>query len=139
MRLYPNPASEYVTIELPENKNAVGFLFSSKGEPFVTFNFTGNTKLSLKGFEPGLFFVLLNTDSKIYSSNAIERYGPPSVKGKIIRIKYCTQLPSPTPAIALFANVPQYIKEPYKRYIENQLRDNFNFTGVPVQIYFRQK
>ena len=70
---------------------------------------------------------------------AIENYGPPSVKGKFIKIKYCTQLPSPTPAFALFANLPQYIKEPYKRYIENQLRDNFNFTGVPIQIYFRQK
>lgn len=70
---------------------------------------------------------------------AIEEYAPPSVKGKFIKIKYCTQLPSPTPAFALFANLPQYIKEPYKRYIENQLRDNFNFTGVPIQIYFRQK
>ncbi len=70
---------------------------------------------------------------------AIEKYGPPSVKGKFIKIKYCTQLPSPTPTFALFANLPQYIKEPYKRYIENQLRDNFNFTGVPIQIFFRQK
>ena len=70
---------------------------------------------------------------------AIENYGPPSVKGKFIKIKYCTQLPSPTPAFALFANLPQYIKEPYKRYIENQLRDNFNFTGVPIQVYLRQK
>ena len=70
---------------------------------------------------------------------AIEKYGPPSVKGKFIRIKYVTQLPSRTPAFALFANLPQYIKEPYRRYIENQIRDNFDFTGVPIQIYFRQK
>jgi GTP-binding protein len=70
---------------------------------------------------------------------AIEAYGPPSVKGKYIKIKYSTQLPSPTPSFALFANLPQYIKEPYRRYIENQIRDNFNFTGVPIQIYFRQK
>jgi len=70
---------------------------------------------------------------------AIEAYGPPSVKGKFIKIKYCTQLPSQTPAFALFANLPQYIKEPYRRYIENQIRDNFNLTGVPIQIYFRQK
>ncbi len=70
---------------------------------------------------------------------AIENYGPPAVKGKFVKIKYCTQLPSPTPTFALFANLPQYIKEPYRRYIENQLRDNFNFTGVPIQIYFRQK
>lgn len=71
--------------------------------------------------------------------DAIDKYGPPSVKGKFIKIKYCTQLPSATPAFALFANLPQYIREPYKRYIENQLRDNFNLTGVPIQIYFRQK
>jgi len=70
---------------------------------------------------------------------AIEAYGPPTVKGKYIRIKYVTQLPSQTPAFALFANLPQYIKEPYRRYIENQIRDNFDFTGVPIQIYFRQK
>jgi len=70
---------------------------------------------------------------------AIENYGPPSVKGKFIKIKYCTQLPSATPAFALFANLPQYIREPYKRYIENQLRDNFKFTGVPIQVFFRQK
>ncbi|MCK3683936.1 ribosome biogenesis GTPase Der [Maribellus sp. YY47] len=70
---------------------------------------------------------------------AIENYGPPAVKGKFVKIKYCTQLPSPTPTFALFANLPQYIREPYKRYIENQLRDNFNFTGVPIQIFFRQK
>lgn len=70
---------------------------------------------------------------------AIESYSPPTVKGKFIRIKYVTQLPSKTPAFAFFANLPQYIKEGYRRYLENQIRDNFNFTGVPIQIYFRQK
>lgn len=70
---------------------------------------------------------------------AIEKFPPPSVKGKYIKIKYVTQLPSPTPSFAFFANLPQYIKEPYRRYIENQLRDHFNFTGVPIQVYFRQK
>jgi len=70
---------------------------------------------------------------------AIETYPPPSVKGKFVKIKYVTQLPSPTPAFALFANLPQYIKEPYRRYIENQIRKHFNFTGVPIQVYFRQK
>lgn len=70
---------------------------------------------------------------------AVEAYPPPSVKGKYIKIKYVTQLPSPTPSFALFANLPQYIKEPYRRYIENQIRDNFDFTGVPIQVYFRQK
>lgn len=70
---------------------------------------------------------------------AIEKYPPPSVKGKYIKIKYVTQLPSPTPSFALFANLPQYIKDPYRRYIENQLRDNFKFSGVPLQIFFRKK
>ncbi len=70
---------------------------------------------------------------------AIEKYPPPSVKGKHIKIKYATQLPSPTPSFALFANLPQYIKEPYRRYIENQIREKFNFSGVPIQVYFRQK
>ena len=70
---------------------------------------------------------------------AVEKYPPPSVKGKYIKIKYVTQLPSQTPSIALFANLPQYIKEPYRRYIENQIRGHFDFTGVPIQVYFRQK
>lgn len=70
---------------------------------------------------------------------AVETYPPPSVKGKYIKIKYVTQLPSPTPAFALFANLPQYIKAPYKRYIENKIREHFDFSGVPIQVYFRQK
>ncbi len=70
---------------------------------------------------------------------AIEKYPPPSIKGKYIKIKYVTQLPSPTPSFALFANLPQYIKDPYRRYIENQIRENFSFTGVPIQIFFRKK
>jgi len=70
---------------------------------------------------------------------AIEKYPPPSIKGKYVKIKYVTQLPSPTPSFALFANLPQYIKEPYKRYIENQIRENFNFSGIPIQVFFRKK
>lgn len=70
---------------------------------------------------------------------AIEAYPPPSTKGKFVKIKYVTQIPSPTPSFALFANLPQYVKEPYRRYIENKIREKFNFTGVPIQVYFRQK
>lgn len=70
---------------------------------------------------------------------AIESFPPPSVKGKYIRIKYVTQLPSPTPSFAFFCNLPQYVKEPYKRYLENKIRENFNFTGVPLQLFFRKK
>ena len=69
----------------------------------------------------------------------IDKYPPPAIKGKYIKIKYCTQLPINTPTFVFFANLPQYIKDPYKRYIENKLRENFNFSGVPLQIYFRKK
>ena len=69
----------------------------------------------------------------------IEAFPPPAVKGKFIRIKYVTQLPNKTPSFAFFCNLPQYIKDPYKRYLENKLRENFNFTGVPIRIYMRKK
>ena len=69
----------------------------------------------------------------------IDHNPPPAIKGKYIRIKFCTQLPTKTPTFAFFANLPQYIKDPYKRYIENKLRESFNFTGVPLQIFFRKK
>ena len=64
---------------------------------------------------------------------------PPSIKGKHIRIKYVTQLPAAYPVFALFCNFPQYIREPYRRYIENRLRDSFELTGTPAKIYFRKK
>ncbi len=69
----------------------------------------------------------------------IEDSPPASTKGKYIRIKYATQLPTPTPQFAFFVNLPQYIKESYRRYIENKLRERWDFSGVPMQIYFRQK
>ena len=64
---------------------------------------------------------------------------PPSYKGKYVKIKYRNQLPTYAPSFAFFANLPQYIKDPYKRFVENQLRKHFNFEGVPLQIYFRKK
>ncbi|MBP5364923.1 MAG: ribosome biogenesis GTPase Der [Bacteroidales bacterium] len=69
----------------------------------------------------------------------IENFPPPSTKGKFIKIKYITQLPSTTPTFAFFCNLPQYIKEPYKRFLENKIRDNWKFTGVPINIVFRKK
>lgn len=69
----------------------------------------------------------------------IEDTPPPALKGKYIKIKYCTQLPTATPQFAFFCNLPQYVKEPYRRFVENQLRKNFDFTGVPIEVYFRQK
>ena len=69
----------------------------------------------------------------------INQNPPPATKGKYIRIKFCTQLPTKTPTFAFFANLPQYIKDPYKRFLENKLREHFDFTGVPLQIFFRKK
>jgi len=69
----------------------------------------------------------------------IEETPPPAWKGKYVKIKYVTQLPTKFPAFAFFCNLPQYVKDPYKRFLENQLRANFNLTGCPVQIYIRQK
>ena len=70
---------------------------------------------------------------------AIEDYHPPAVKGKYIRIKYVTQLPTHAPAFAFYCNLPQYIREAYKRYLENQIRKHFQFTGVPMKIFMRKK
>ena len=68
-----------------------------------------------------------------------ENTPPPALKGKYIKIKYCVQLPTPSPQFVFFCNLPQYVKDPYKRFTENQLRKEFGFTGVPIEIYFRQK
>lgn len=69
----------------------------------------------------------------------IERNPPPAYKGKYVKIKFITQLPTPQPQFAFFCNLPQYVKEPYKRFLENQLRDHFNFHGVPISVYMRKK
>ncbi len=70
---------------------------------------------------------------------AIENYPPPSLKGKYVKIKYVTQLPTYAPSFAFYCNLPQYVKEPYKRFLENKIRENWNFTGVPIQIFMRKK
>ncbi len=69
----------------------------------------------------------------------IEDYQPPSIKGKYIKIKYVTQLPTHAPTFAFFCNLPQYIKDPYKRFLENKIREKWDFTGVPIQIFMRKK
>jgi GTPase len=70
---------------------------------------------------------------------AIEEHHPPAHKGKFVKIKFVTQLPTHNPSFAFYCNLPQYIKEPYKRYLENRLRENFNLTGVPIQVFIRKK
>ena len=74
-----------------------------------------------------------------YMLPIIEETPPPSTKGKYIRIKYAMQLPTPTPQFVFFCNLPQYIRENYRRFLENHLREHWDFSGVPIQIYFRQK
>ncbi len=70
----------------------------------------------------------------------IEAYPPPSLKGKYIKIKYCTQLPNTQiPSFVFFANLPQYVKEPYRRFLENKMRERWSFSGTPINIYLRQK
>jgi GTP-binding protein len=69
----------------------------------------------------------------------INQNPPPAIKGKYIKIKYITQLPTHAPAFAFFCNLPQYIKEPYKRFLENKIREQWNFTGVPLRLFFRKK
>lgn len=70
----------------------------------------------------------------------IEAYPPPSIKGKYIKIKYCAQLPNTQiPSFVFYANLPQYVKEPYRRFLENKIRERWNFTGTPINIFIRQK
>ena len=70
----------------------------------------------------------------------IENYPPPSMKGKYIKIKYCSQLPNTQiPSFVFYANLPQYVKEPYKRFLENKIREKWNFCGTPINIFIRQK
>jgi len=99
----------------------------------------------LKGLETAIE-VYKNRSQKISTSDLnetmleiIEKNPPPATKGKYIKIKYCTMLPTNTPTFAFFANLPQYIKETYKRFLENKIREIYDFSGVPITIYFRQK
>ncbi|MDJ1506707.1 ribosome biogenesis GTPase Der [Xanthocytophaga agilis] len=69
----------------------------------------------------------------------IEHYPPPAVKGKYIKIKYITQLPTKTPTFAFFCNLPQYIQKPYERFLENKIREHFSFEGIPINLVFRKK
>ena len=90
-----------------------------------------------------LFFFFI-TPTRCNLSNetilkAIEAYHPPVVRGHPVKIKYITQLPTVVPSFAFFCNFPDDIKQPYKNYLENQLREKFNFRGVPIRLFFRKK
>jgi GTP-binding protein len=99
-------------------------------------------------------FDVLQTAAKVYENRTrriptsqlneamlpeIEDYPPPSIKGKYVRIKFATQLPTLSPSFAFFCNLPQYVREDYKRFLENKLRQHFEFTGCPIQLFMRKK
>ena len=69
----------------------------------------------------------------------IENYPPPAWKGKYIKIKYVTQLPTKSPSFAFFCNLPQWVKEPYRRYLENKIREKWDFSGTPINVFMREK
>ena len=120
-----------------------------KLEPFTDFPIIFISALTkqrvLKAFEEGVK-VYQRRKQRISTSklndtmlDIIQGYPPPAVKGKYVKIKFCTQLPTRTPQFAFFANLPQYIKEPYKRFLENKMRKEFDFYGAPIEIFFRKK
>jgi GTP-binding protein len=120
-----------------------------KLEPFTDFPIIFTSAISkqrvLKAFEEGVK-VYERRKQKISTSKLndtmleiIKGFPPPAVKGKYVKIKFCTQLPTRTPQFAFFANLPQYVKEPYKRFLENKMRKEFDFHGAPIEIFFRQK
>ena len=69
----------------------------------------------------------------------VQNRPPPAYKGKFVKIKFCTQLPTPYPQFAFFCNLPQYVREPYKRFLENKLREHYDFSGVPMTVFLRKK
>ncbi len=134
-----------------ENHTAKNFTEHIKKEiaPFddvpILFISAKNKQRIFKAIEEGMK-VYQNRKKKIKTSKLnevmlpiIQKNPPPAHKGKYIKIKFATQLPTHSPKFAFFANLPQYIKEPYKRFVENRLRENFDFKGVPIEIYFRKK
>lgn len=120
-----------------------------KTAPFTDFPIITTSVLKkqrvLKAFEEGMK-VYANRSLRIptrklndYLLEVIQHTPPPAIKGKYIKIKYITQLPTATPAFAFFCNHPQYVKDPYKRFLENKIRAQYDFHGVPIQIYMRKK
>jgi len=139
--------------DLVEKENNTHKVFEKaikeKTAPFtdipVVFTSAINKQRVLKALEAGQA-VYQNRSLKITTSKLndvmlplVDKFHHPSVKGKEINIKYITQLPTPFPAFAFFCNLPQYVKESYKNYLENKIREHFNFSGVPIQIFFRKK
>ena len=112
--------------------------------PIIFISVLEKTRI-MKAMEVGLD-VYENKTRKVSTSNlndvmlkAVEAYHAPVVRGNQVKIKYITQLPTQVPSFAFFTNYPDDIKTPYRNYLENQLREHFKFTGVPIRIFFRKK
>jgi len=95
-------------------------------------------KVAVKVFENRIKKISTNELNKVMLA-ILETSPPPSIKGKFIKIKFVNMLPTYKPTFVFYCNHPQYIKEPYKRFVENRLREKFDFSGVPIQLFFRKK
>lgn len=115
--------------------NDVPIVFTSATEKQRLLNVL---EASLEVYENRVRKIITSELNKVMQ-DSIAAFTPPSVKGKFIKIKYVTQLPTLAPTFAFYCNLPQYIKDPYKRYLENQIRKHWDFTGVPIQIFMRKK
>jgi GTP-binding protein len=134
-----------------ENNTAYSFEkeIRNKTEPFTNYPILFISAVNKQRIHKILELVdIVNTNRKRVISTSelnqvmigiIENNPPPSLKGKHIKIKYITQLPTSTPSFAFFCNLPQYVKDPYRRFLENRIREKFEFLGVPVRIYLRKK
>ena len=141
--------------DLVENKSNEAIQFFEKAirnrfAPFTDFNIIFASALTKQRI-----FRVLEECQKVYNNRTtkistakfnetmlpiIEATPPPSIKGKYIKIKYCMQIPNTrVPSFVFYANLPQYVREPYKRFLENQIRDHWNLTGTPINVYIRQK
>jgi len=141
--------------DLVENKSNEAIQFFEKAirnrfAPFTDFNIIFASALTKQRI-----FRVLEECQKVYNNRTtkistakfnetmlpiIEATPPPSIKGKYIKIKYCMQIPNTrVPSFVFFANLPQYVRDPYKRFLENQIRDHWNLTGTPINVYIRQK
>jgi GTPase len=139
--------------DLVEKDSKTTLLFEKeireKTAPFIDFNILFISAINKQRIHKVLEItenVFQNRIRKIPTSvlnefllEVVRKNPPPAIRGKYIKIKYVTQLPIHTPAFALFCNLPQYVKDPYKRYIENRMREKFEFTGVPIRLFFRKK
>ncbi len=143
--------NKWDTIENKETNSARDYAdyIKSKLAPFndVPIIFTSATeKQRILDLVQSAYAVYENRKRKISTSKLneyilpiISQTPPPTIKGKYIQIKYCTMLPTEFPSFAFFVNLPQYVKDSYRRFLENKIRSNWNFSGSPIQIFFRQK